>query len=110
MIFSAHSHYSRVITYPPQNIESLVDNRIVTIHLNGVRDYTEIAVPTSSYRMGVTNIGYGYAVIGKYYLVLNSAMHVIFRSKMNLSYFYCIFHIFNYPSTFFDGICFFEEK
>lgn len=65
MIFTAHSHYSRVITYPPQHVENIVDSRVVTIHLNGLRNFSEISVPTSSYRMGVSKIGYGYAVIGK---------------------------------------------
>lgn len=66
MIFTAHSHYSRLITYPPQHFESLVDNRVVTIPLNNiVQNFTEISSPTCSYRMGVPNIGYGYAVIGK---------------------------------------------
>lgn len=70
IIFSGHSHLSRIITYPPQNIENLVDNRVVNVKLNNLnvaenyRNFTEIVVPTSSYRMGVPNIGYGYAVIG----------------------------------------------
>lgn len=65
MIFTAHTHVSRILTYPPQHIENVADNRIVTVHLNGLRNFTEISVPTSSYRMGVSNVGYGYAVIGK---------------------------------------------
>lgn len=71
IIFSGHSHYSRKITYPPIHSEHLVDNRIVTVDLNNYdvkenyRNFTEIMVPTCSYRMGVANIGYGYAVIGK---------------------------------------------
>lgn len=70
IIFSGHSHYSRKITYPPQQIENLIDSRIVTVDLNNFdpienyRNFTEIMVPTSSYRMGVDNIGYGYAVLG----------------------------------------------
>ncbi|XP_055297864.1 metallophosphoesterase 1 homolog [Sitodiplosis mosellana] len=69
IIFSGHSHLSRVITYPPQNIANLVDYSVVKVNLNNFnvaehhRNFTEIAVPASSYRMGVDNIGYGYAVI-----------------------------------------------
>ncbi|XP_031629599.1 metallophosphoesterase 1 [Contarinia nasturtii] len=62
IIFSGHSHLSAVVTYPPQNIQNLVDNRIVNVEMNNL-NVVEIVVPTSSYRMGVTNIGYGYAVI-----------------------------------------------
>lgn len=66
MIFTAHSHYSRLITYPPQQVENLVDNRVVTIALNNiVQNFTEITAPTCSYRMGMLNVGYGHAVIGK---------------------------------------------
>lgn len=70
IIFSGHTHYSRIITYPPAHSELLVDNRIVTVDLNNFdakenyRNFTEIMVPSSSYRMGVVNVGYGYAVIG----------------------------------------------
>lgn len=72
IIFSGHSHLSRLITYPPQHIEDLVDNRIVNVGLNNFnavensRNFTEISIPACSYRMGVNNIGYGYAVIGKF--------------------------------------------
>lgn len=71
IIFSGHSHYSRLITYPPPHTVQLIDNRIVTVDLNNFnavenyRNFTEIMVPSSSYRMGVANIGYGYAIIGK---------------------------------------------
>lgn len=71
IIFSGHSHYSRLITYPPPQTVQLIDNRIVTVDLNNFnavenyRNFTEIMVPSSSYRMGVANIGYGYAIIGK---------------------------------------------
>lgn len=71
IIFSGHSHLSRIITYPPQKIRDLVDNSIVKVKLNNFnaaenyRNMTEIVIPASSYRMGVYNIGYGYAVIGK---------------------------------------------
>lgn len=62
-------HLSRIITYPPQNVEHILDNGILTIDLKNRKDnkqlFTEIMVPTSSYRMGVSNIGYGLAIIGK---------------------------------------------
>lgn len=70
IIFSAHMHLSRIYSYPPQNIENLVDNRVVTVDFNNNenneehRRFVEIMIPTSSYRMGVANIGYGFAVIG----------------------------------------------
>lgn len=73
IIFSAHMHLSRIYSYPPQNIENLVDNRVVTVDFNNNnngnndeehRKFVEIMVPTSSYRMGVEKIGYGFAVIG----------------------------------------------
>lgn len=81
IIFSGHTHLSRIITFPPQNIMNLVDNRVVKLklkHINYIETYhnfTEIVVPASSYRMGVANIGYGYAVIGK------------------KKFFFCTFHI-----------------
>lgn len=73
VIFSAHSHISRLITYPDQTAESFADNRIIAIDLKhnrggNRRNFIEIMVPTSSYRMGVKNIGHGFAIIGEYYL------------------------------------------
>lgn len=70
IIFSAHTHLSRVLTYPPQEVQSFSDNRIVKVDLRTdnaageYRKHTEIMIPTSSYRMGVYSIGYGFAVIG----------------------------------------------
>ena len=43
---------------------SLIDD-YVTIDMRGQYSLNEIAVPTCSYRMGETNIGYGVAVIGR---------------------------------------------
>lgn len=34
------------------------------------RKYVEIGVPTCSYRMGVPQIGYGFAVIGEYLFMI----------------------------------------
>lgn len=47
-----------------------MDNRIIAIDLShnqdrNARDYTEIMVPTASYRMGVLNVGHGFAIIGE---------------------------------------------
>lgn len=88
IIFSAHAHLSRVLTYPPQEVNSVYDNRIVKVQLHSVgmadsTKYTEIMIPTSSYRMGVRNIGFGFAVIGKYFLYL-SFVHSPSISKIAL--------------------------
>ena len=80
VIFSGHSHLSRVITYPPQKIVDLVDRSIVKVKLNNFdvaehhRKFTEIVVPASSYRMGVYDIGYGYAVIGNWFLTIRNSI------------------------------------
>lgn len=63
-------HLSRLITYPPLEKEYLENRKIFKYDLqtyeNGFeRKRTEIMIPTCSYRMGVLNIGYGYAIIGK---------------------------------------------
>lgn len=63
-------HLSRYITYPPLEKEYLEDGRVLKY---GLRKYqhgfenkrTEVMIPTCSYRMGVKNIGYGYAIIGE---------------------------------------------
>lgn len=72
VIFSGHLHVSRIITYPPTHIENLSHGKVVKYNMrNGLfldrdtnADYTEIMVPTCSYRMGTTSMGYGMAVIG----------------------------------------------
>lgn len=69
IIFSAHMHVSRIITYPPFNAAYLEDKRILSHALNVERhvpNRTEIMVPTCSYRMGVSKMGYGWAVFGMY--------------------------------------------
>ena len=38
---------------------------VYTFNLNDPNELHEIVVPTCSYRMGVPNMGYGAAVIGK---------------------------------------------
>lgn len=72
IIFSAHEHKSAMIE---SNI-NLLDtkyykcyacNTIETIDLTKKNNFfNEIMVPTCSYRMGVKEIGYGFAVIGDY--------------------------------------------
>lgn len=71
VIFSAHLHISRLITYPPMRFESINDNSILTFTLKGngkssqEKKFNEIMIPTCSYRMGVKRIGFGMAVLGK---------------------------------------------
>lgn len=72
IIFSAHEHKSAII----QNSLNLIDtkyqmcyacNTIEIIDLTEKNNYfNEIMVPTCSYRMGVKQIGYGFAMIGDY--------------------------------------------
>lgn len=72
LLFTAHEHKAMVIS-----TDALLrqDRQIVPIRLdnNGVFSYSlgdtdmyEILVPTCSYRMGTSKIGYGFAIIGKY--------------------------------------------
>lgn len=78
MVFSAHMHISRILTYPPMHFEPFTGNGILEFdfsdrhELHQDRKYLEIAVPTCSYRMGVPKTGYGMAVIGEYYININS--------------------------------------
>lgn len=60
-------HISRFITYPPIEMENFNDYRIIKVNYSGHMEkrFTEIMVPTCSYRMGVLNTGYGLAVLGK---------------------------------------------
>lgn len=64
-------HVSRLITYPPFNKESVEDFRVIRLPLTKIesndpnRKYTEIMIPTSSYRMGVLQMGFGLAVLGE---------------------------------------------
>lgn len=69
IIFSAHMHVSRIITYPPFNAAYLEDKYIFSHALNVERhvpNRTEIMVPTCSYRMGVAKMGYGWAILGMF--------------------------------------------
>lgn len=83
VIFSAHLHISRTLTYPPMHLNRFEDSAVHQFQLRDSaattaaaaksrghrgRDdhkYLEIAVPTCSYRMGVANSGFGMAVIGE---------------------------------------------
>lgn len=75
VVFSGHKHsafhlettldtlfVSRVIAITPQ-----VKNHIIDVEYQP-DSYHEFVVPTCSYRMGVPNMGYGIAVIGKFYI------------------------------------------
>lgn len=62
-------HLSRLFYYPEQTAENVFDNRRIVIDLthqdgNDLR-FAEIMIPTASYRMGVKNIGHGFAIIGE---------------------------------------------
>lgn len=68
VIFSAHQHVSRIITYPPIQIKHFShDSSPISFDLTQTigNNYLEIMVPTASYRMGSTEIGYGHGIIGK---------------------------------------------
>lgn len=80
VVFSAHSHLSRLrgpsMSTPSTFFDvlgpmplSLRDHSRTTNYEDGwphPPNVHEIEVPTCSYRMGVTNMGYGYALVGKY--------------------------------------------
>lgn len=70
LLFTAHEHKSMII-----NTDALLrqdyhitpvtpDNIRVYEYSLGITNMYEIMIPTSSYRMGTKNIGYGFAVIG----------------------------------------------
>ncbi|CAD7088986.1 unnamed protein product [Hermetia illucens] len=68
VIFSAHWHDSRIYIYPSSSPGSshFYERRVEYFALDSFKsrqEYLEIAVPTSSYRMGKLRIGYGFAVI-----------------------------------------------
>ena len=76
VIFTAHLHISRVISYYPTHFETFTENSVKSFTLfnnqendktnsNNKNKYFEIQVPTCSYRMGVKLLGFGLAVIGK---------------------------------------------
>lgn len=71
VVFSAHLHISRTLTYPPMHLHTIDDSAVHEFPLRcetiagKARQYLEIAVPTCSYRMGVARSGFGFAVIGE---------------------------------------------
>lgn len=89
-------HLSRVITYPPQNVENFLENGIMTVDLKkGINQkiFTEIMVPTSSYRMGVSNIGYGLAVIGNWlelFIDISVILNCIFACPTLVKTYECV--------------------
>lgn len=71
LLFTAHEHKSMIISTDAiqrgdRHIVPVTpnDNKIHTNTLGAINMF-EIIVPTCSYRMGVSKIGYGLAVIGK---------------------------------------------
>ncbi|XP_074648729.1 metallophosphoesterase 1 homolog [Tubulanus polymorphus] len=75
IIFTSHTHVSRLWTCPdcyrnhrPNSIHLKVDrltsNKFQTFPVNN-DDLKEIVVPTCSYRMGVPDMGYGFAIFNK---------------------------------------------
>lgn len=78
MIFSGHLHASRFVrihrkrlraaTYKPLSGDKKTAYKVHTFDLGYHKDtdeLLEIVIPTCSYRMGVPEIGYGFAVIGR---------------------------------------------
>lgn len=72
LLFTAHEHKSMIISTDAllrrefQIVPVTRDNNQVFEYTLGTTDMYEILIPTCSYRMGTTKIGYGYAVMGKY--------------------------------------------
>lgn len=72
LIFAAHEHKSKLVTSNSwqqyRKIEDLSkkNNQIYEYKLEKDKIY-EILAPTCSYRMGTDSVGYGAAIIGKFY-------------------------------------------
>jgi predicted phosphodiesterase len=66
IVFTGHNHVANIIKWNGRHkvFEPIADN--ITLNYSTINPdlYYEIQVPTCSYRMGSTQIGYGYAVIG----------------------------------------------
>ena len=82
LIFSAHSHLSRLRVVSKNSPSTLSKLGPISIrHKNRTRDSQyddnwpssleihEVEVPTCSYRMGVKDMGFGFALIGKFVVV-----------------------------------------
>lgn len=71
VLFTAHEHKAMIINTDAmlrqdrQIIPINPDNNNVFTFSLGASDMYEILVPTCSYRMGTSKIGFGFAVIGK---------------------------------------------
>ncbi|XP_052839085.1 uncharacterized protein LOC128254228 isoform X1 [Drosophila gunungcola] len=72
IIFSGHWHESRIFIYPSTKVINFYENAVRHFDLKALKEqehsYLEIMVPTSSYRMGKSKIGIGYAVLENYNL------------------------------------------
>ncbi|XP_022228937.1 metallophosphoesterase 1 isoform X2 [Drosophila obscura] len=72
IIFSGHWHESRIFIYPSTKVINFYENAVRHFDLKALKEqehsYLEIMVPTSSYRMGKSKIGMGYAVLENYNL------------------------------------------
>lgn len=78
LIFSAHSHLSRLRLASKNTPSTLSRLGPISIRKNQTKDYEfgggwpsssevyEVEVPTCSYRMGVKDTGYGFAIVGKF--------------------------------------------
>ncbi|CAG9856566.1 unnamed protein product [Phyllotreta striolata] len=93
ILFTAHEHKSIIINadaHLRQNIHLTPvtpDNNGIFEYTLGTEDMYEIIVPTASYRMGTSNVGYGYAVIEK-----NNLKYTLLwsPSRFNQLNLYCI--------------------
>lgn len=70
VLFTAHNHKSMIVSTNDQyRNDRLItpiteDNNRIYQYFLGLSELYEILVPTCSYRMGTTKIGYGFAVLG----------------------------------------------
>ncbi|KAJ8949953.1 hypothetical protein NQ318_002360 [Aromia moschata] len=69
LLFTAHEHKSMILSTDPLHhhefhiVPVTPDNNQVFKYTLGETDMYEILIPTCSYRMGTTNIGFGYGII-----------------------------------------------
>lgn len=116
VVFSAHLHTSQKLTYPPLIGDPLMQNTIVDydihdeehLRIDGTeqheqhgRKYMEIQVPTCSYRMGVPDIGYGFAVIGEYLKLNYHFIQKCLRNQNHKTDF--VYHFIKLNTVFFFG-------
>lgn len=92
VLFTAHEHKSMIISTDAllrrefQIVPVTRDNNQAFEYTLGTTDMYEILIPTCSYRMGTTKIGFGYAVIGKYLVITSS--HLSFYRNLRDKEFY----------------------